>query len=268
MTDDTQAIHAILDKKSNALAALEGTAHTYEPGLVSVVIPNYNKGKYVAACIDSVLQQTHSPLEIIFVDDRSDDHSDLTAEQVLQGPEAMNLRAQGKLRVTMMRLPRRVGTAWAQNIGFYLARGEFIANQDSDDMSAPTRIAKQVAFLRANPACAAVGTDYRQFTGPMTVAQLDGAVGGPPTQWLAFGADKIKAAYAASTHRVCWGTLMMRASVIDQVGGNNKKFIGAEDFEIIHRMITVHGLFVDNLSEKLYYYRKSSTQRSSLFHGQ
>jgi glycosyltransferase involved in cell wall biosynthesis len=265
---DAPAVYAILDKKSNTLAALEGTAHTFEPGLVSVVIPNYNKGKYVAACIESVLRQTYAPLEIVFIDDRSDDHSDLTAEQALHSPEAMNLRAQGKLRVTFLRLPRRVGTAWAQNIGFYLARGEFLANQDSDDMSAPTRIAKQVAFLQANPTYSAAGTDYRQFTGPSTSTQLSAIPEGLPTQWLAFGTANVRDAYVKATHRVCWGTLMMRACVIDLISGNNKKFIGAEDFEIIHRMIVGHGMAVDNISEKLYYYRKSSTQRSSLFHGQ
>jgi glycosyltransferase involved in cell wall biosynthesis len=263
MTDVMTALQA----KALGLAVFEGSAHSVIPGLVSVVIPNYNKGAYITDCIQSIVAQSYLAVELVLVDDCSDDNSWDVADKALNCPLARARCNQGKLLVTTMRLPRRVGTAWAQNIGYYLARGEFIANMDSDDASMPNRLAKQVAFLSEHPDVGAVGTDYHQFTGPVDIALNTAMQGGyTPTPWLAFGSDSVRAAYEAHTHRVCWGTLMMRASVINTIGGNTKRCLGAEDFECILRMVQA-GVAVDNIPEKLYLYRKNNTQRSALFHG-
>jgi glycosyltransferase involved in cell wall biosynthesis len=263
---DTNIFTALTSVSSKAVI-LEGKAHVKEEGLVSVVIPNYNKGSYLRDCLSSILQQDYDKIEIIFIDDCSLDNSKEVAEDVLYGPTAQKLKGQGKLRVTLLALPRRVGTAWAQNIGFYLARGEFIANQDSDDISMHKRISRQVSFLKKNPDTSAVGSDYIQFAGSSNnLPNSDPLVPGCLNTWLAFDPNIIAASYEEKKHRVCWGTLMMRAEVIDLLGGNNKKYIGAEDFEIMYRMSVEHKLKINNLPEKLYGYRKSSTQRSSLFH--
>jgi glycosyltransferase involved in cell wall biosynthesis len=263
MTD----VIAALQARAQGLSIFEGTAHATTPGMVSVVIPNHNKGAYIEDCLTSIIKQTYSLVEIVFIDDCSTDNSYDIAQKVLSNHVARERCNQGKLHLTTLQLPRRVGTAWAQNIGYYLARGEFLANQDSDDASMPQRLAKQVAFLTDNADVSAVGSDYHQFTGPTEVgmAAIDR---GPytPTPWLAFGVDAVRQAYEAHTHRVCWGTLLMRAPVINIIGGNTKRCLGAEDFECILRMVQA-GLNVDNLSEKLYLYRKSATQRSTLFHG-
>jgi glycosyltransferase involved in cell wall biosynthesis len=264
MTD----IMTTLQAKAEGLAAFEGSAHATIPGLVSVVIPNFNKAEYLIECIDSIINQTYSNIELVFIDDQSTDASmDTLLQHLGSNPTAVSRRSNHKLITTILTLPRRTGTAWAQNIGYYLARGEFIANMDSDDCSLPHRLAKQVEFLTRHPKVGAVGTDYHMFTGPAKTASIAAErASGSSTPWLAFGVDNVRQAYEAHTHRVCWGTLMMRASVINIIGGNTKKCLGAEDFECVLRMVQA-GISVDNIPEKLYLYRKNNTQRSALFHG-
>jgi glycosyltransferase involved in cell wall biosynthesis len=115
-----------------------------DPGspLVSVVIPSYNRGYCVSACIDSVLAQTLGDFEIIVVDDAS---SDDTGERVA---------AIGDPRISYVALASNQGGAVARNTGIGRARGEFVAFLDSDDLWLPDKLAKQVDGLRRlGPEC-------------------------------------------------------------------------------------------------------------------
>lgn len=115
-----------------------------EPGtpLVSVVIPSYNRGYCIKACIDSVLAQTLGDFEIIVVDDAS---SDDTVAQVA---------AMADPRIAYVALASNQGGAVARNTGIRRARGEFIAFLDSDDLWLPDKLAKQVDGLRRlGPGC-------------------------------------------------------------------------------------------------------------------
>jgi GT2 family glycosyltransferase len=117
-----------------------------EPGLVSVVLPTYNRAYSLGEAIESVLTQTYRPLEIIVVDDGSTDN---TAEIVAQYDSSMvRYITQGN-----------AGVAAARNHGFAVARGEFISLIDSDDSWYPWKLALQVAFLRKFPEAGMVWTD-------------------------------------------------------------------------------------------------------------
>lgn len=110
--------------------------------LVSVVIPTYNRGHCIAACIDSVLAQTLGDVEIIVVDDCS---SDDTAERVAAFTDA---------RVSYFAQPTNQGGAAARNAGIRRARGEFVAFLDSDDLWLPEKLARQIAGMQAaGPDC-------------------------------------------------------------------------------------------------------------------
>lgn len=109
--------------------------------LVTVTMPAYNSERWIGAAIDSVLSQTLRELELIVVDDAS---TDATPDIVAGVADA---------RVTLVRLERNAGSAAARNRALAMARGEFVAMMDSDDVALPHWLARQVAFLRDNPEC-------------------------------------------------------------------------------------------------------------------
>lgn len=110
--------------------------------LVSVIIPSYNRGYCIGACIESVLAQTLGDFEIIVVDDAS---SDDTRDRVAAIPDP---------RVSYLALAANQGGAVARNTGIRRARGEFVAFLDSDDLWLPDKLARQVEGLRRlGPGC-------------------------------------------------------------------------------------------------------------------
>ncbi|AGY60243.1 glycosyltransferase family 2 protein [Gloeobacter kilaueensis] len=115
--------------------------------LVSVVIPAYNAGRFIAATLESVLAQTYSHLEVLVVDDGS---SDQTAEIAL----AFAARDQRVIVVSQA----NAGVAAARNLGIERSRGAFIALVDADDIWYPDKLSLQVQCFEQSGA--AVGLVY------------------------------------------------------------------------------------------------------------
>ena len=125
---------------------------------VSVVIPAYNAARFVRQAIDSVLHQTHAPLEVLVVDDGSQDDT----------PEIVESYADGAVR--LIRQPNQ-GPSAARNTGIAAARGTLIAFLDADDSWLPDKLARQVALLAAHPSAAFCITDERLVGEDGTVFQ-------------------------------------------------------------------------------------------------
>lgn len=119
-------------------------------GRISVVMTCYDCAAYVDVAIRSVLDQTHRDVELIAVDDASNDD---TWDRLVAATQADE-------RVKAVRLRRNVGTYAAKNVGLSLARGDFLAFQDADDWSCPERFALGLALLRRRPWLQAVGCEY------------------------------------------------------------------------------------------------------------
>ena len=128
-----------------------------DQALVSVIIPAYNAGPYLRAAVRSVLDQTHRNLELILVDDGSTDGS---VDAVAGIPDP---------RMTVVRQPN-AGKSAAMNRGLEIARGEFYAVQDSDDLSMPARIERQLAHLVADPGLAGVFCGWNLILNGRTTA--------------------------------------------------------------------------------------------------
>ena len=116
-----------------------------EPGLVSVLIPSYNRGYIIGKTLESVLAQTYRPIEIIVVDDGSQDDTRAVVAQF--GPTIRYIYQDN------------AGLAVARNTGLAAARGEFIAFQDSDDVWLSWKLQVQVALMQRLPALSLVWTD-------------------------------------------------------------------------------------------------------------
>jgi glycosyltransferase involved in cell wall biosynthesis len=118
--------------------------------LVSVVLPVHNGAATIDETLRSVRSQTFGNLEIIIVDDGSDDET----------LDIVSLHAAADWRVRLHRQPQG-GVAAARNAGIAQARGKVLAFIDADDLWAPEKIAKQIAALRAaGPQYAVVYTWY------------------------------------------------------------------------------------------------------------
>ena len=116
---------------------LAGIATVQAPKLVSVVIPTRDRADVVGRAIHSVLDQTWPDLELIVVDDGSTDGT----ETVVAGF--------ADRRIRLIR-GGKAGAGAARNEGIRRARGDWIAFLDSDDEWAPTKLARQIARLRAD----------------------------------------------------------------------------------------------------------------------
>ncbi|MFN3301364.1 MAG: glycosyltransferase family 2 protein, partial [Sediminibacterium sp.] len=118
---------------------------------VSVVIPLYNKGKYIERAISSVLAQTYPPLEIIVVDDGSTDNG---PERVLKFNDP---------RIILIRQENR-GPGAARNTGLARAKGKYIAFLDADDEWLPNFLKTGLLMLEDEKAnVAAVWTGYIRY---------------------------------------------------------------------------------------------------------
>jgi glycosyltransferase involved in cell wall biosynthesis len=116
--------------------------------LVSIVIPAYNAGAFLRSSLVSCFEQTYKNTEIILVDDGSTDN---TSELISEFINLKNFR--------YIKNDKNSGLIFTLNRGIELAQGQFIARMDADDISLPTRIAKQVEVLLTNPLIEVVGSD-------------------------------------------------------------------------------------------------------------
>ena len=112
-------------------------ANTAEAPLVSVIMPLYNSSKHVGEAIKSVQDQTLDCWELCITDDCStDDSADIVASIAAEDP-----------RVRLFRQESNQGAAAARNRSLDNARGRFVAYLDADDMWAPEKLERQVAFM-------------------------------------------------------------------------------------------------------------------------
>lgn len=135
---------------------------------VSVIIPTYNRKALLMRSVQSVLDQNGVTLEVIVVDDGSDDGT----------PEA--LEALNDARVRVIRAAHG-GACAARNLGIDAARGKYIAFQDSDDVFLPGKLSRQMAVLEESGADAVFCRFRRVADGAATLIPPDGVKPGPVT---------------------------------------------------------------------------------------
>ena len=128
------------------------------PGLVSVIIPTYNRPDYLREAVDSVFAQTYPWVEILVIDDGSSDNGALT-KSALKPYLSPNSQTP---KVTYL-YQKNGGLVSAVNRGLGLSRGEYIQRLDDDDRLLPEKIARSVELFRACPAVGLVATGYYQI---------------------------------------------------------------------------------------------------------
>ena len=210
---------------------------------VSVVLSVRNGGEDLPKAVESILAQTFTNFELIAINNGSTDGT----RSYLDGI------ADPRVRVFHQ---ADAGLAAALNRGISLARGRYIARQDHDDLADPSRIAKQVAFLDANPEYALVGTWAEIWIGD----RPDGRYHDHPTE------DEILRFDLLFNNPFVHSSVMMRKAALDQVGlyTTDPARQPPEDYELWSRISRHYR--IANLPERLTVYREvpSSMSRDKL----
>jgi glycosyltransferase involved in cell wall biosynthesis len=182
---------------------------------VSVIIPVFNCAPLIATAVHSVFAQTFTDIDVIVVDDGSDD-----TEQLLAALEAWT----GRIQYIRQ---RNGGPARARNAGIAQATGRLIAFLDADDEWMPEKLERQVEYFRSYPDTGLL------HTGVIGGARPGGAVGGPPQ--YAF-CDLFHTTFFVNTL-----TVMVPRHVLDEVGGfDERREVHIEDWDLWLRIAARH----------------------------
>ena len=147
--------------------------------IISIIMGIYNCERTLSEAIDSILEQTFSNWELIMCDDGSTDNTFLLAEKYANKfPE----------RITLIRNNTNSGLSYTLNRCLKLAKGEYIARMDGDDVSLPKRLEMEYSFLTDHPEYAIVSTDMALFddngiwgqTHCIEIPSIPSLVSGPP----------------------------------------------------------------------------------------
>ena len=106
--------------------------------LVSVVMPCFNAGCYIAEAIQSILGQTYKDFELIIVNDASTDQSQLIIDHYVKSDK----------RVKCLTNTQNMGISYSRNRGVKEAKGQYVAVMDSDDIASPERLKRSLAALK------------------------------------------------------------------------------------------------------------------------
>ena len=201
---------------------------------VSVVMPFCDAGRFIAEAVESVLGQTYRDLELLAIDDGSTDDGAAIVAAIAQRDPRVRLIAEGKR-----------GFVPSLNRGLELARGEYIARMDADDVCLPDRLARQVAFLDSHPDVGVVGGQI--------LALLEGVTLTPPW-WIDNPLDHEAIVRSLrSRNSIYHPTSLLRKSAVDAVGGYRPAFTVVQDYDLWMRL--ADRVRLANLPDRVLNYR-------------
>lgn len=209
---------------------------------VTVLTAVKNGERYLDQTIASIIDQSFLDFEYIIINDGS---TDATAAILAKW-------AARDARIRLLHNERSLNPSGALNHGLSIARGEYVANIDHDDLAYPTRLAEQVAYLESNPSVGVVGSQVIRIDEE----GKEFGVSAYPTQpalakWCIFFQTPVLHSAA-----------MMRRALVEQVGNYSLTSWMAGDYELFSRISLVAE--ISNLPTALAAYRRSSTQISSV----
>ena len=203
------------------------------PPRVSIIIPVFNAGRFLARALDSVEAQTERDFEVVVVDDGSiDRRTHKILDQAAERPG-----------VTVHRTENR-GPSAARNLAIERSRGAYILPLDADDYLAPTYLEKTIPVLDAEPA---LGVAYTWV----------GLVGGHHGTWKT-GGFGVRELLTRCTIHV---TSLYRRRLWEDVGGYDPRFVeSCEDWDL-WLAAAARGWKGRCVPEVLVYYRRSASSR-------
>jgi glycosyltransferase involved in cell wall biosynthesis len=184
---------------------------------VTVLMSVYNGERFLQQAIDSILNQTYQDFEFLIIDDGSNDRS----REIIQSHKDQRIR--------LIYNEENIGLTPSLNKGLELARGEYIARMDADDVSFPQRLEKQVEFLEHNPEVILLGAWAEVVDENGKIIKV----------WRYPTKDCV------IRWRLLFGNCLVHSSVIyrkDKVldaGGYNSSITYAQDYELWTKLSTI-----------------------------
>ena len=205
--------------------------------LVSIIMATYNdKPLYVEKSINSILDQTYKNFELLILDDSTNAETIAAINKYKFDP-----------RVQVLRDAKRLGFVRSLNKGLRIARGEYIARMDGDDIAIKDRLEKQVSFLCGHRSIDILG-------GQINIIDENDYVTGKRSYPL--GGLKLLAFFIIRTP-VAHPTVMFRRKIVDDGFDYNEYFLKAEDIDFWIRLYNA-GYKFRNLSDTLVNFRVES----------
>lgn len=210
---------------------------------VSIILANYNNGKYLKKAIESVLDQTYDRFELIIIDDGSTDNS----------IEIIKSFSDERIKKIFEKQNRHV--AYASNIGLKNATGEYIAIMDSDDIWDSQKLEKQIAFMEKNPKYGACFTRVHIIDENNELAD-EKYKGISDTFNLQDNMDQKKWVKYFFKYGNCLAnnSVVMKKEALESINlYYDIACVPGQDYELWTRMVLKYPIYI--LQEKLTYYR-------------
>lgn len=193
--------------------------------LISIMMPTYNNGKYITQAIESIYIQNYSNIEIIVVDDGSNDNT----KEVLK-----------KYKDIKYFYIEHKGISTARNVALEKSKGEYIAFLDSDDYWLPNKLNVQMQYFKEHPDCQIVFTKYENI----------------------FENEELKKNKRAMHEKAIEDTFqqylpstVLKKELFEKYGGFDENFSGIEDCEFIYR-ISMKGINIKHYINNAFYIRR------------
>jgi len=212
--------------------------------LVSVLLAVSDGERYLRTALESVLRQSVTDLELLVVDDGSQDAT----------PAILGEIRDPRLRV--LRNDERLGLATSLNRGLGEARGRYVARLDADDVALPRRLERQLARLRSAPGVAVVGSAVLELTDAGRPGDL---------HLMPSGVAAVRWASLFSSPFFHPSVLADRALLDAHVLRYDPAYLESEDYDLWTRLLSVAD--GDNLGEPLVLYRVHAGQASKARRG-
>jgi glycosyltransferase involved in cell wall biosynthesis len=195
---------------------------------VSIIMPVKNVEKYISQCIDSVLNQTHTNYELIILDDSDDQTSEI-------------IKSYSDKRINHIMVTGNISQKL--NHGIKIAKFDYIARMDGDDVMVLDRIEKQIMYLNNNPEINILGTNYFCISENGSLLNV---------KKLPEHHKEIEFMMPIITS-VLHPTVMMRKHDLMKITLYDESIDYAEDLELFLRFLSIFRFH--NIQENLHFYR-------------
>ncbi len=202
--------------------------------IVSVIIPCYNAAFFLKEALDSIVKQTYKSLEILIIDDGSTDNSLSICNEYSNTDD----------RIQVIENKSNIGLVRTLNKGISIAKGQYIARMDADDISHLNRIEKQIEYLSQHTNISVLGCNALSIDMNSKVTKKSSSIY-CESQTISFS--------AFFTQALIHGSVLAKANVLKE-NLYDINFKHSEDFELWLRLISKNHQ-IANIDEVLYYYR-------------